>query len=76
MAEPTAEKKRKVVRYKHTHTFVSRDIQAKDWTSVGADGQKAVVWDMSNNWEVPVDDFSPEALAYFKRDADFTITEV
>lgn len=77
MPEPTAAaKKTKVVRYKHAHSFATRDIQAKDWSTVGADGQKAIVWNMSNNWEIPAEEFSEAALAYLKKDADFSIVEV
>lgn len=76
MAETAAAGKKRVVRYKHSHTFSVRLIEAKDWKNVGADGQKTVRWDASNNWEVPADQFSEAALEYVKRDEDLTIVEV
>lgn len=69
----TAAKAPKVVRY--TGSAERRIISAKDWKSVGAEGQAQVVWDSSNGFKVPVSELSKEAMEYVAKDSGFKVEE-
>jgi hypothetical protein len=69
-------KKQRVVKYRHSFPFTARIISAEDWEMVGAKDHEGVRWDIENGHRVPIEKFSPEALAYIERDDDLTIVEI
>lgn len=52
-----------------------RVIDKEGWRNIGAkDG--TVVWAKENDWQVPVDEFSDEALVYLDEAPDFVVKGV
>lgn len=88
MAAPSRTKKRSVAARKksvlerkdmvrYIGTADIREIAQKDgWDNVGAsDGKK--VWHRANNWAIPVEEFSDEALVYLHEvDSEFVVEGV
>lgn len=69
----TEAKAPKVVRY--TGSADRRVISAKDWKSVGADGQAQTEWSSKNGFKVPVSELSKEAMEYVAKDSGFKVEE-
>jgi hypothetical protein len=57
--------------------FGVREIDEAAWDNVNVKDQKAIVWDRSNGWAVPVDSFTDDALKYVDEvDRDFVVRDV
>lgn len=74
VAEPVAPKTKKYVKYNGLGT--RRVLSEADWERVSAKGQDAVEWNFSNNFKIPVSEFSTDALRYFNIDDNFEIVEI
>jgi hypothetical protein len=64
----------KVVKYIGTADV--REIDAAAWKNAGVEDQHKVVWSAANNWQVSVDDLTPDAVNYCDtNDTGFVITD-
>lgn len=61
------------VEYKGKATI--RRITQSDWEKARVKGQGEVVWDKSNDFQVPLSDLNSAALAVIRRDGAFAIPE-
>lgn len=65
----------KVVKYIGTANI--RKISASDWRSIGVEEQTQVVWDKSNNFQVPVSELTADAVKYLDEDdSGFVVTDI
>jgi len=74
-SQNAASVKKKVVQYSQRHSFSIREITAEQWAGVNAAGQETTVWSMDNEWAIPVEKFSKEALEYIDRDPDLFVVD-
>jgi hypothetical protein len=51
---------------KYTGTADDKVITKADWKAIDIDDQDTVTWSWRNDWAVPVDQFTEEALNYCK----------
>lgn len=64
----------KVVRYVGTADV--REIDSAAWKTIDVDDQNLVRWHKGNNWTVPVEDLSDDAVAYLdEKDEGFVVTD-
>jgi hypothetical protein len=65
----------KVVKYRGMSD--NRVMRARDWAGQGSSLTKDTVWNASNNWAIPIDQFDDEALRYLTEvDNEFVIQDV
>lgn len=61
----------KVVKY--TGDAGIREITAAQWKNAGVEDQKTTIWDDSNEYTLPISDFSAEALRVLERDKQIKV---
>jgi len=62
----------KVVAYIGTSDV--RSISVADWDASNIKGQDRV-WSSHNGWQIPVDNFGDDEMAYFATDTDFVVKD-
>lgn len=69
-----ADEAKPVVKYKgfHHQSHV-REITKADWGKAGIQNQETVAWSSENEYQVPVEKLSAEALALLKKDPEFQV---
>ena len=51
----------------------TREITAAQWKGAGVEGQSKTVWNIENDYSLPIGDFSAEALEVLKRDPQIKV---